>query len=45
LATVSELEACFRQVCKPYGWLSEDQWRRLTETSVRRLPDGRVTPH
>ena len=20
-------------------------WRRLTETSVRRLPDGRVTPH
>jgi len=44
-ATVSELEAYFRQVYKPYGWLSDDQWRRLTETSVRRLPDGRVTPH
>jgi len=25
--------------------LSDAQWRRLTETSVRRLPDGRVTPH
>ncbi len=44
-ATVIELEAFFRQVYKPYGWLSDDQWRRLTETSTRRLPDGRVTPH
>lgn len=43
--TVLELEAFFRQVYKPYGWLSGAQWRRLTETSVRRLPDGRVTPH
>jgi len=44
-ATVSELEQYFRQVYKPYGWLSDAQWRRLTESSVRRLPDGRVTPH
>lgn len=44
-ATVSELEAFFRQVYKPYGWLSDAQWRRLAETSTRRLPDGRVTPH
>ena len=43
--TVCELEAFFRQVYKPYGWLSDAQWRRLTETSTRRLPDGRVTPH
>jgi pimeloyl-ACP methyl ester carboxylesterase len=40
-----ELEQYFRTVYKPYGWLSDAQWRRLTETSVRRLPDGRVTPH
>ncbi|MBC7618112.1 MAG: alpha/beta hydrolase, partial [Candidatus Saccharibacteria bacterium] len=40
-----ELEAFFRQVYKPYGWLSDAQWRRLTETSTRRLADGRVTPH
>jgi pimeloyl-ACP methyl ester carboxylesterase len=44
-ATVSELEQYFRTVYKPYGALSDAQWRRLTETSVRRLPDGRVTPH
>jgi pimeloyl-ACP methyl ester carboxylesterase len=43
--TVSELEQYFRQVYKPYGWLSDAQWRLLTESSVRRLPDGRVTPH
>ena len=44
-ATVTELEAYFRTVYQPYGWLSDAQWRRLTETSTRRLPDGRVTPH
>jgi pimeloyl-ACP methyl ester carboxylesterase len=44
-ATVSELETYFRTIYQPYGWLSDAQWRRLTETSVRRLPDGRVTPH
>ncbi|MDD0814808.1 alpha/beta hydrolase [Curvibacter sp. HBC28] len=43
--SVLALEAFFRQVYKPYGWLSDAQWRRLTETSTRRLPDGRVTPH
>ena len=43
--TVAELEAFYRQVYKPFGWLSDAQWRRLTETSTRRLPDGRVTPH
>ena len=43
--TVGELEQYFRTVYKPYGWLSDAQWRRLAETSTRRLPDGRVTPH
>ena len=43
--TVSELEQYFRTIYKPYGWLSDAQWRRLTESSTRRLPDGRVTPH
>ncbi|UBB15363.1 alpha/beta fold hydrolase [Comamonas odontotermitis] len=43
--TVHELEAFFREVYLPYGWLSDAQWRRLTETSMRRLPDGRVTTH
>jgi pimeloyl-ACP methyl ester carboxylesterase len=44
-ATVGELEQYFRTVYQPYGALTDAQWRRLTETSVRRLPDGRVTPH
>ena len=44
-ASVSELEAYFRSIYQPYGELTDAQWRRLTETSVRRLPDGRVTPH
>jgi pimeloyl-ACP methyl ester carboxylesterase len=44
-ATMAELEAFFRQVYKPYGWLSDAQWRRMAETSARRLPDGRWTPH
>ena len=43
--TVSELEQYFRTIYQPYGWLSDAQWRRLTESSARRLPDGRVTPH
>ena len=44
-ATVGELALYFRTIYQPYGWLSDEQWRRLTETSLRRLPDGRVTPH
>lgn len=44
-ATVTELERYFRTIYEPYGLLTDAQWRRLTETSTRRLPDGRVTPH
>lgn len=42
---VSELEAYFREIYASFGVLTDAQWRRLTETSTRRLPDGRVTPH
>jgi pimeloyl-ACP methyl ester carboxylesterase len=41
----AELEAFFRRTYAPYGWLSDVEWRKLTETSTRRLPDGRITPH
>ena len=43
--TVPELEAFFRAAYAPFGALTDAQWRHLTETSTRRLPDGRVTPH
>ncbi len=44
-ATMRELEAFFRRVYQPFGWLSDAQWLRLAESSARRLPDGRITPH
>ena len=43
--TVTELETWLRASYKPYGWQSDEQWRRMAETSMRRLPDGRVTAH
>ena len=43
--TVPELEAFFRAAYAPFGALTDTQWRHLCETSTRRLPDGRVTPH
>jgi len=43
--TMAQLETFYREVYKPFGWLSDVQWRRLAETSMRRLPDGRVTPY
>ncbi|MBI2750897.1 MAG: alpha/beta hydrolase [Burkholderiales bacterium] len=42
---VSELEQYFRAIYKPFGWLSDEQWRRLAETSTRRTTEGKVTPH
>ena len=44
-ARVTELEAFLRQAYKPFGALSDAQWCRMAETSTRRLPDGRITPH
>jgi pimeloyl-ACP methyl ester carboxylesterase len=44
-AKVSELEAYFRTIYKPFGYLSDAQWRRLAESSTRRTEDGKVTPH
>ena len=43
--TVTELEGFLRTAYKPYGALTDTQWRRMAETSTRRLPDGRVTTH
>jgi pimeloyl-ACP methyl ester carboxylesterase len=44
-ATLPELEQYFRQIYAPFGITSDAGWRKLAETSARRLPDGRVTPH
>jgi pimeloyl-ACP methyl ester carboxylesterase len=44
-AGVRELEAYLRKVYAPYGYLRDDEWLRMAETSARRLPDGRITLH
>lgn len=36
----AEAEAYIRLVSAPFGALTDDQWRRLTESSLRALPDG-----
>jgi pimeloyl-ACP methyl ester carboxylesterase len=43
--TVTEFEAYLRTIYLPYGWQSDAQWRRMAETSVRRLPSGKITAH
>ena len=43
--TVAAFEAYMRKIYTPYSAQTDAQWRRMTETSVRRLPDGKITPH
>jgi pimeloyl-ACP methyl ester carboxylesterase len=44
-ARASALETFFRTVYAPFGPLTDAQWRRLAQTSTRRTPDGKLTPH
>ncbi|MBS4044839.1 MAG: alpha/beta hydrolase [Alphaproteobacteria bacterium] len=43
--SLPELEQYFRSIYAPFGISSDAGWRKLAETSARRLPDGRLTPH
>ncbi|MBK9605494.1 MAG: alpha/beta hydrolase [Betaproteobacteria bacterium] len=40
-ATFADLEAHIRFVSAPFGALTDAQWRQLSETTARQLPDGR----
>jgi pimeloyl-ACP methyl ester carboxylesterase len=42
---VSDFEAWIRQIYAPFGAHTDQQWRHLATTSLRRLSDGRVTAH
>lgn len=42
---VPEFENWLREVYKPFGPNSEEYWRRMTDTSARRLSNGMVTAH
>ncbi|HEX6958370.1 MAG TPA: alpha/beta hydrolase [Ferrovibrio sp.] len=44
-ATLPDTEQYFRTIYASFGIASDMGWRKLVETSVRRLPDGRFTPH
>lgn len=43
--SLPEVEQYFRTIYAPFGIASDAGWRKLTETSIRRLPDGSLTPH
>jgi pimeloyl-ACP methyl ester carboxylesterase len=43
--TMREFEAYLRAVYAPAGPRTDDAWRATAETSMRRLPDGRITAH
>lgn len=44
-ATFGQFAAWVRQVHAPFGRHSDGEWRHPAETAMRRLPDGRATPH
>ncbi|MDE2580715.1 MAG: alpha/beta hydrolase [Rhodospirillales bacterium] len=44
-ATMSDFEAWLRTIYQPFGAHTDAQWRRMAETSSRRLPNGRITTH
>lgn len=39
-ATLDEVEAYLRDVCEPFGLLSNEQWRHLAQHSAQALPEG-----
>lgn len=43
--TVSQFEAYCKEIYRPFGWHSDEQWRYMALTSLRRLPSGKITPH
>lgn len=43
--TVSQFEAYCREIYRPFGWHSDQQWRHMALTSMRRLPNGKITTH
>ncbi|MFL6653191.1 MAG: alpha/beta fold hydrolase [Sulfurifustis sp.] len=43
--TMTELENFMRSTYTSYGRQSDLHWRRMAETSARRLPNGKITTH
>lgn len=45
LNSMRDVETAFRTIYKPFGKLSDAEWRLMAETGHRRLDDGRYTLH
>jgi pimeloyl-ACP methyl ester carboxylesterase len=43
--TIMELEDYLRTIYEPYGYITNDQWRTMSESSYRRLENGQITLH
>ncbi|MFV0296831.1 MAG: alpha/beta fold hydrolase [Hyphomicrobiaceae bacterium] len=44
-STMGELITYFQTIYAPFGHHTDAQWRHFAETSMRRLPSGKVTAH
>jgi pimeloyl-ACP methyl ester carboxylesterase len=44
-ATMAEFETFLRTVYAPFGQLTDEEWRLLAETSMRRRDSGRISSH
>ncbi|WP_417830712.1 alpha/beta fold hydrolase [Terasakiella sp.] len=42
---MSDLEEYLRTIYEPYGYLTDEQWRLMCETSYRRMDHGHLTTH
>tara|TARA_B100001123_G_scaffold381359_1_gene451728 strand:+ start:200 stop:1045 length:846 start_codon:yes stop_codon:yes gene_type:complete len=43
--SVIELERYLRVIYAPFGYIPGNEWRCFTESSARRLPNGKITTH
>ena len=43
--SMAEFEAYLRTIYAPYGNQTDEEWRRMAETSARRKDDGKITVH
>lgn len=44
-ATMTEFESFLRLVYAPFGALTDDEWRAMAETSMRRRDSGKISSH
>lgn len=43
--SMNELERYLRNIYAPFGYIPGDEWRKIVESSCRRMPNGRLSTH